>query len=100
MGAVSPIVFVSSRHLTKPDGTCTTDEVEYANAWRYLGDRVLKLFPGYGIHGYDPDIWFVREEIGTISGTSKVSDQFRLSVCAINTLLTGTVPPKKYREDF
>jgi len=83
-----------------PDNTVTDDVEKYAKAWNDLGERVLKLFPGYTVAGYDPDIIFEFHEIGTVTNTYKVSDRFRLSPRAINALLDGKVPPKVYRDDF
>ena len=83
-----------------PDGTTTTDEDKYVDAWRSLGEQVVQRFPGYIVTAYDPDIVFEFHEIGDISNTYKVSDRFHLSPRAINALLHGIVPPKLFRTDF
>ena len=40
----------------KPDGKETQSPQVYVRAWHKLTDRLLKLFPGYELACYDPDI--------------------------------------------
>lgn len=39
-----------------PDGTCTDDPEQHADAWLELGKRCESFFPGYVADAFNPDI--------------------------------------------
>jgi hypothetical protein len=83
---------------TCPDGTITTDEEVYANAWCDLGNTVCGFFPGYVLGAINPGVVLERRETRK-DGRYTVVDSIRLSVLAANCLINRKEPPRQTRED-
>jgi hypothetical protein len=75
------------RAYRMPDGRTTTDAMKYSRAWRRIGRKLEKMFPGYTLNAFDPNLHFAAWGPKNEHGYNPVYDTFTISLRAAKVLL-------------
>jgi hypothetical protein len=88
-----------------PNGELAKSLKEYRKEWDKLADIVVGFFPGYVVHGFDPELSL--QKLSTFNVPNgiyyrtafKVEDQFTLSITAIKALFSAVGVCYSFEED-